>query len=885
MKQRIMHNIDRMKESYIFLYSLFFVIIFLLGFKEFIFDYGKSFICTTDGISQHFPFLYDWAETVKEIIRDPQGGVPLWSWQIGLGADTIHSYSYYVLGDPLSNLIALIFPLSKIELGYNIMVVVRVFLTGISLLCYCKYMGLKQLPSVIGSLIFAFSGHILFWGIRHPFFINAGIILPWLFISIEEILKRKKPYWFILCVTFSAINSFYFFYMNSIAIFIYSVIRFFFYVEENRTKVFVKTFVRVSCYYILGVAIGSVFFIPAIYGFLNTYRVPENLKPDLSFNLLKIIKMFIRFVIIDYEKRILRVSVAAISFPIILLFLGFKGRVAKSYKILFVTFTILLCLPFMHSVFNGFSAPNDRWVYIYICIICFIVAYSLNNIEEISKKNEALWALLAFEYLGIFEFDITVFNLLLVTAGTYCFLVCFITNNSNSLKNKARRIDENLLQIGILLLVTVNLITNISALMSQKNYGVEFADYNSVLLDKYKHDKTATLPTIQKDEFYRVEYDDKSNNRSVVNNFSGAYLYNSIIDKDIIKFYNYYKLRTRLATSAYSGFDGISALNSLMDVKYYVVNKDEKNSIPYGFKKRTTDGEVITYENKNQLSLGFVYYDYFLKKDLSRLSNVDRIYAMMDSAVVDGNVEGINKKSIPRSSKEIEYEVVGSDGVKFVDDKVIVSKQNGRITLQVKNVLGNELFLLINRIYYQDENENFKVTVETNKVKKNIETRSVQNTYYTDNRDYLYNLGYAGEDEVQIKVKFSLKGDYDFDKLTFLAMDMKNFNKKVEKLNNSKLREMKYGTNFVSGKVSLHQKGILFLSIPHSPGWRAYVDGKEVETMKVNIAFTGIVVDEGDHELLLKYRTPYIVPSILLSLCGVFVLILIIYFDKKSIRT
>lgn len=872
---------DKSKESYILLYSLFFMIIFLLSFKEFIFDQGRSFIWNIDGISQHFPFLYDWSETVKEIIKNPKE-LPLWSWQIGLGADIMHAYSYYILGDPLSNLIAFLLPLSKIELGYSIMVAMRIFLTGISLLCYCKYMGLRQLPSVIASLMYAFSGHILFWGIRHPFFINGGIILPLLFISIEEVLKKKKSYWFILCIAFSAINSFYFFYMNSIAVFIYSVVRFFFYVRENRIKAFVKVFVQVCCYYLLGVVIGAVFFIPAVYGFLNTYRVPTNLKPDLSFDLYQLIKMFIRFAIIDFEKGILRVSVAAIAFPSILLFLRFKGRVAASYKILFITFTTLLCIPFMHFVFSGFSIANDRWVYIYICVICFIMAYSLSNIEQLPNKNLTLWVLLAFGYLGIVQFDTTMFNFILVTVGTYCFLVCFIHNNRNSLKREEKGIDKKFLEVGILLLVTVNLITNVSTLMSQKNYGHEFANYNSVLVEQYKNDKTANLPPIKENDFYRVAYNDKSNNKSVVNNFSGAYMYNSIIDKDIIKFYNYYKLRTKMASSSYLGFDEISALHSILGVKYYVANKDKKHMIPYGFEKKFTDNKVIIYENKNYLPLGFVYNDYILMEDVDRLSEVDKIYTMMDCAVVEEDIEGISEDAGKQSSKKLEYEIVGTNGVALLKDGAIVSKKNGSIMLKVKSVKDKELFLLINRIYYEDDSKNFKIKVVTDNVEKTIETRSILNTYYADNRDYLYHLGCSGKNEIEIKLEFSQKGSYNFDQLNFWCMDMNDFNQKVELLNQSKLEQIKYGTNFVKGKVNVNEKGILFLSIPHSPGWKAYVDGIKVQTMKVNIAFTGIIVDPGKHEVLLTYQTPYLVFSGILSLCGVFGFALIIYFDGRK---
>src|SRR5699024_2214761 len=159
-------------------------------------------------------------EILKSVFKG--GPFPLWHWQLGLGADTIISYSYYVLGDLLSIIAGLFFPLKDMELAYNIMVGVRLYFVGFSLLCYCKYMGFKKIPSVIGSLMYAFSGHILFWGMRHPFFINGAIILPFLAIGIEEIYKENKPTLFMLGIAISAINNFYFFYMNTLGIFVYA---------------------------------------------------------------------------------------------------------------------------------------------------------------------------------------------------------------------------------------------------------------------------------------------------------------------------------------------------------------------------------------------------------------------------------------------------------------------------------------------------------------------------------------------------------------------------------------------------------------------------------------------------------------------------------------
>ena len=51
-------------------------------------------------------------------------------------------------------------------------------------------------------------------------------------------------------------------------------------------------------------------------------------------------------------------------------------------------------------------------------------------------------------------------------------------------------------------------------------------------------------------------------------------------------------------------------------------------------------------------------------------------------------------------------------------------------------------------------------------------------------------------------------------------------------------------------------KRILFLSIPYDRGWSIYDNGKEVEVMHVNIGFMGAYLEPGEHNIVVKYRTP-----------------------------
>jgi uncharacterized membrane protein YfhO len=48
--------------------------------------------------------------------------------------------------------------------------------------------------------------------------------------------------------------------------------------------------------------------------------------------------------------------------------------------------------------------------------------------------------------------------------------------------------------------------------------------------------------------------------------------------------------------------------------------------------------------------------------------------------------------------------------------------------------------------------------------------------------------------------------------------------------------------------------GWVVVSDSRWPGWRAYVDGKRVETLDANHAFIGIFVPKGTHRIRLMYR-------------------------------
>ena len=97
--------------NYILCYSGCFLIISLCVFSFFYLN-EKTFIWAYDGIPQHFNALLYYREWLREIFStlftEHRIEIPMWSMDIGYGSDIITTLHYYVLGDPLTLLAALV---------------------------------------------------------------------------------------------------------------------------------------------------------------------------------------------------------------------------------------------------------------------------------------------------------------------------------------------------------------------------------------------------------------------------------------------------------------------------------------------------------------------------------------------------------------------------------------------------------------------------------------------------------------------------------------------------------------------------------------------------------------------------------------------------------
>ena len=109
-------------------------------------------------------------------------------------------------------------------------------------------------------------------------------------------------------------------------------------------------------------------------------------------------------------------------------------------------------------------------------------------------------------------------------------------------------------------------------------------------------------------------------------------------------------------------------------------------------------------------------------------------------------------------------------------------------------------------------------------------------------------------------------------------------------LNVNTYRLTEFSDTMIRGNVVAGgDKKILFTSIPCDQGWKAYVDGTECEIQEVmDGAFSALVLEEGEHEVIFKYDVPWFRMGLGFSICGMILLLLFwlksVYSDRKNMN-
>ena len=890
-----------MKKSFfknaIFLYTCTFLLLLPVIFFPFLSE-GKSFIWSPDGLDQHYPALLYYGKLLRGILSGQN--FPMIDFKIGLGFDTITTMNYYVLGDPISLLTVFMTPQNSVFF-YGFLILVRLYLAGISFMALMKYFKKDGVAIVLGALIYVFCGYSLYAGLRHPFFINPMIYLPLILIGVEKVFRNHKPYLLIFMVFISTISNFYFFYDLTIITVIYVVFRYVTTYKKNYKNPFtgfLLTGLKTGGYYLLGTALSSFIFIPVIYAFsLNgrTGSSPQIMYGYLyygGFYYLKILQgMFSGGVYPGYWTVSTFSGIVVVSFAILI-------ANKKYWKLMWIYLMVLLGLfiPAFGYIMNGLAYTANRWCFVLSLLVATTFVFTYDNIWNLGKKESkillisvGLYGILAFIFPSGLTVKVTFFMLFMIV-----FFILIFQNKSfkNKIKLKTNSLVKQKTFYNIIIYIFVFLSIGFNG---YGLYSGHFFGYAGEFLSKEDVETRSSegvltlISDIQDNSFYRVEtYGDKAVNEALTVGFHDVSAYYSLMDGEVTSYLTNLEVLNQKTAYRLENLDNRTILDSLASVKYLVTTK--KSTAPFGYKlmKSVQSGteEYYLFQNSYALPLGYTYENYMLKNDFEKLSALEKQKAMMNAVILDQSSDYATKFDNNASSgiKKLDVEIIPDSKVSLENHIIDVKEAGATITLKFSANPDSENYIRFNDLYINKKMKeiiNFKVR-GIGGATKQVNVRSPYYNSYFGKENYLVNLGYSADGIGKAVITFPETGTFSYSNIEAYSSSMDHYVSCIEALKNGSLKNIKYSGNVIQGDTDLKNKGLMVFSIPYSKGWSAYVDGVKCQVVQANVMYMALPLSPGTHHIILKYETPYLRVGIFVSFMALVILIGIVIYRKRK---
>jgi len=831
------------KKKYYFTFSVIFAF-FASVILFFYYSQGITMIdFRGDGMRQHYRALLYYAHLLKTTFSDLFGKgiftIPQWEYSLGEGGDILTTLHYYGVGDPISFL-SIFFPEKYMYLFYDVSVFVKMYLSGITFSLLAMYLQNKNYHAILtGALIYTFSAFSLMNLSGHTIFLSSVIYLPLILYGAERTIRNDRPYLLSVAVLLSSLSNLIFFYMNVLMTVVYVLVRLVFLQTDLRTKA--VSLLRIALYSALGLLMSFVVFLPMSYTMLFNERLSDSFNNSLFYTINEYRSFFVSYVF-SYGVYYGNYSILGLLAALRL----FRSRKNYTLKILFILGAIFLCLPFFGKLLNGMVYSSVRWVYGLALLVAYIVMERFEDLSQIDLID----TIITIAYLircHIMNSEFSKIYLMYALMALLYYLML-----------KFRKLKDHY-QLALVAIIAFSTLFSIAFRYSPFwwNYTNLGARIASIETDTYPDE--GILDTIEDDSFWRYSGDSIVTNSSINSKYNSNQFYWSVANNDVIQFRKELGLLDH-NNHHYDNYDERFSLNALSDIKYYVTN-DEKTA-PFGYSVIKKDNKKEAYENKYVLPLMYAYDHSMAYEEWAEMDIISKQEALLQAAILEDPVENSFKPSF--TNHAVRHSLI-ENGLKIGNGNIICETSDASIGLAVDSAEKGEYYLVLEGFDTQNS-INLSVTCSDG-LKKTIYFKSETHTGNADKHDFAVNLGYREGLNDTVVLHIPAAGEYKFEKLALICQPLDEEIRQLEMLRNSiRIDTLSVNRNTVVAKINSDGDKILCAAIPYSKGWKAFVDGSEVQIQKVNGMYMGFDISKGEHEILLSYETPMLKAGAAVSL-------------------
>ena len=888
---------ERHPSLYMFLqYTLLFCI-FTAGIFAVLILSHRNFMQFHDAYKQGAFRLLELQNQLHSILAGD--GFSFWSWYEGPGLD--EPLENFV--DPCS-FIGSMFPLKYIELGFTVAALLRMYLGGLTFLIMGRENGLGRRQNLTGAILYVFTACFIGLALRQSEHLVNAYLFPLLVTSVDRIYKKKSPVPFVLAVAYYMIVAIYFAYMSGIVIVIYIALRYFAYNDEFKAGDYFRTMLGFIGYGLTGMMLSA---FTSVFSAFSIMRASSGSSITLGRSAL----LFGRSWYVRFGKMLLGTGttsdyldigipmLALLLVPVAIRHINRKATPAIMTPILFV----MMLIPFFCRMFNGFGYETFRWTYM---MVLFAVWASVEQLDVSRLREKGTVALMALGLAAITAW----------TAGLY------MTGNASI--NESGKVYVPLqLAGGVVLLIilasvrkkddvsrrAVALILLASLIPLSAGWSYAFSNniedfaHNATIYNKLNASPLRVGSKIDDDGFYRIDSVDAisrhadirfPSNENIWWKNNHLFIYNSRIPQSLVDFnvalgnsYGYARRVFMVSNGNRMGLDFIYG------VRYFLGHDasnpesvDSDNYADYGFEKAGEKDGVTIFRNKYNAGLGFVCDKAMLRSEFDRLNRAEKEQALMTTAVIpDENAadlaalddaDWVTADSIELAVTDVPFEVISENNADVQDGRIVVAEDGGSFTISADNIPDSQLLVSFDNLLSDSDDgtdsSGFDMTASNGLVTKYVLNEKSRQGI-DGLKDHDMSMGHCSGSE-EITITLSEAGTYTFDDFYLSAMSTDFFDKSAAECINNMFDVSSYSNRSVEGSVSVDEDGILFLSIPAYDNWDVYVDGQKAERIdNLDIAFAGVYIPAGSHEIALRYDNVFVKYGSIVSICGLICLI------------
>ena len=901
----------KINRRYILIYTAACVLLGCAVFLPFITS-GKSMVGNGDGQSQYILQLRYMGEWLRETLRSFAHGdfsIRSYDFTIGMGDDINAVVRFHPL-DYLSVFV----PAKYTEGLYTFLILLRLYLAGLSFSLYAFFWKRKGLEVLAGSLTYLFCGFVFELGIVHPIYVAPMIVMPLLLLGAEYMMDSSRRHSFALfglMVYLGFTSNYYFMYINSVALLIYVIIRFFILYKENRVPAFFTLFIRMVSAYLVGLMMSCITLLPTLNRYFNSYR-SANLSESGSLLFYDDFRRYFAWAInlispLEASGNGTHLNFSVVVLPaIVVVLLSGRGKL-KTLKWVLFSLLLFLILPLGGYIMAVMHAENNRWVYLISLAVSICVVFTADGFFRLTtiQIKGLLAATLIFDLaVAVLTavYPLSVYHILAAAELTVFTALVMILKRRTVNGTVHGDSSGYVLAVTAVSVVLGGYFTFGGRFGNLTRFYADRGTTQSFFSDSEYANYALAAPSrngnVWDDGFYRVDgIWDKSgeDNASLQLGYPGVQIYNSVLNASQVS-YMLDTENTGLTTMLHiRSLDGRTTAEALAGVKYFQIQAGRSAQLPYGFTKRVwTDGRMEILENEHPLMFGYTVKKVIPSSEYLKLPAAVMNEVMLGAVCVEDRTAdallqdgGLTRTDAPAEASGIITQKLslpdGVDGIERTQDGYLVEDRKASLSIPYQRKKGYDVMLELCGLVPDGMGASLKI--RSTGIRKRVTALSPKQTYTLGREDYLVSLGYGEADtEDVLKIRFTKKGRYAIDSANLVYIPRSDFASRIGALNEYHLTDVSFEKNTVTGSVHLDEARFMVFQIPWSRGWSVFVDGDKAELIQADECYMGVALGGGDHDIRLVYSTPWGRAGAVISLAGLVLYLagVVLYVKKQK---